>query len=99
MKEGAQMTDTNHIKPDSFGNENSREAQALAQMGEGHVVYVKPMLSDQISALYPGAPEMQPGLELFAVLSASGAPIILTDSRDTAIAEARKADLEPVSVH
>lgn len=93
------MTDTNRIKPDAFGNENSREAQALAQMGEGQVVYVKPMLSDQITALYPGAPAMEPGLALFAVLSASGTPIILTDSRDMAIAEARKADLEPVSLH
>jgi len=75
------------------------DPQNLANLGEGEVVYVKPMLSDQFTTLYPDAPSMQPGLALFAVLSASGTPIILTDSHDTAIAEALAKDLRPVSLH
>lgn len=77
----------------------TRDPQNLANLGEGEVVYVRPMLSDQFSTIFPNAPAMQPGLRLFAVLSANGTPIILTDSRDTAIAEALAKDLRPVSLH
>ena len=42
------------------------------------------------------APE---GIDLFAVLSADGTPIALTDSRNAAIANAIENDLVPVSVH
>ena len=38
-------------------------------------------------------------LQLFALLSASGAPIMLTDSRETAVANAWAHDLETVSLH
>lgn len=71
----------------------------LAALGEGEVAYVRPMLSDEITRLFPQAPELAPGLALFALLSASGEPILLTDSRDAAIANAWAHDLQPVSVH
>jgi hypothetical protein len=71
----------------------------LAALGEGQVAYVKPLQSDEVRRLFPQAPQMQPGLELFALLSASGAPILLTDSRDAAVANAWAHDLTMVSVH
>jgi hypothetical protein len=71
----------------------------LAALGEGQVAYVKPMQSDEVRQLFPQAPAMQPGLRLFALLSASGTPILLTDSRDAALANAWAHDLQPVSVH
>jgi hypothetical protein len=71
----------------------------LALMGEGEVAYVKPMSSDEVTRLFPGAPELQPGLDLFAVISASGAPILLADTRDAAVANAWANDLETVSLH
>ena len=71
----------------------------LAVLGEGHVAYVKPIRSDEVRQLFPQAPELAPGLELFALLSASGAPIMLTDSRDAAVANAWAHDLETVSLH
>ena len=71
----------------------------LAALGEGHVAYVKPLLSDEVRRLFPQAPELAPGLKLFALLSASGAPILLTDSRETAIANAHAHDLATVSLH
>jgi hypothetical protein len=71
----------------------------LAALGEGQVAYVKPILSDEVRDLFPQAPEMQPGLKLFALLSASGEPIMLTDSRDAALANAWANDLRTVSVH
>ena len=71
----------------------------LAVLGEGHVAYVKPIRSDEVRELFPQAPELAPGLELFALLSASGAPIMLTDSRDAAVANAWAHDLQTVSLH
>ena len=46
------------------------DAADLAALGEGQVAYVKPMHSDEVRALFPQAPEMQPGLE--AVRAAVG---------------------------
>ncbi len=71
----------------------------LAALGEGQVAYVKPMRSDEVNELFPQAPQMQPGLKLFALLSASGTPILLTDSRDAALANAWAHDLQTVGLH
>jgi hypothetical protein len=75
------------------------DPQAFAALGEGQVAYVKPMRSDEVRRLFPQAPELAPGLELFALLSASGSPILLTDSRETALANAWAHDLETVSLN
>jgi hypothetical protein len=72
---------------------------ALAALGEGQVAYVKAMRSDDVKKLFPQAPELPPGLHLFALLSASGTPIVLTDSRDAAVANAWANDLLPVGLH
>lgn len=74
------------------------EPAELAALGEGQVAYVKPIRSDEVNALFPQAPAMAPGLNLFALLSASGAPILLTDSRDAAVANAWAHDLRTVSL-
>ena len=44
-------------------------------------------------------PEIEPGLKLFALHAADGTPIMLTDSREAAIANAASQQLEMVSVH
>jgi hypothetical protein len=74
-------------------------ANDLAALGEGEVAYVKPMQSDDVQRLFPQAPAMDPGLQLFALLSANGTPILLTDSRDAAVANAWAHDLRTVSLH
>lgn len=71
----------------------------FASIGEGQIAYVKPMSSDEIRRVFPQAPELAPGLELFALLSASGTPILLTDSHDAAIANAWAHDLRTVSLN
>ncbi len=71
----------------------------LAVLGEGEVAYVKAMQSDEVQRLFPQAPAIAPGLQLFALLSASGSPILLTDSRDAALANAWAHDLETVALH
>ncbi len=73
--------------------------EQFANLGGGHVAYVKAMLSDDVARLFPQAPPIQPGLKLFALLAADGTPIMLTDSKDAAIANAWEHELQPVSLH
>ena len=73
--------------------------QELAAIGGGKLAYVKPMLSEEVTRLYPGAPDLEPGMKLFALLSADGSPIMLTDSKDAAIAGAWENELFTVSLH
>ena len=49
--------------------------------------------------MFPGAPTVQPGLGLFALLGASGKPLIVTDTREAALANAMQHELRLVSLH
>ena len=71
----------------------------LASLGGGRVAYVKPIRSEEVSRLFPAAPAIQPGLQLFALLAADGTPMIVTDLRDAAVANAMSHELEMVSLH
>jgi hypothetical protein len=74
-------------------------AEQLAILGGGKIAYVKTMQSDEINRLFPQAPDLEPGVELFALLGADGTPILLTDSKEAAIANAWENELETVSLH
>lgn len=71
----------------------------LAHLGEGLIAYVKPIRSEDIASMFPEAPKVAPGLQLFALLGASGKPLIVTDSRDAALANAMQHELHMVSLH
>jgi len=73
--------------------------EQLASLGDGRVAYLKPIRSEDVSRLFPAAPAIQPGLQLFALVAADGTPIIVTDSRDAALANAMSQELEMVSLH
>ena len=73
--------------------------EALAHLGDGRVAYVKPIRSEDVKALFPQAPDIQPGIMLFTLNAADGTPIMLTDSREAAVANAWSNELETLSVH
>jgi hypothetical protein len=73
--------------------------EALAQLGDGQISYVRSIRSEDVASLFPEAPKIAPGVELFALHAADGTPIMLTDSREAALANAWSQELEPVSVH
>ena len=73
--------------------------EALATMGEGQIAYVKSIRSEDVPQLFPQAPKLSPGIKLFALHAANGAPIMLTDSIEAAIANAWCHELQTVSVH
>jgi hypothetical protein len=73
--------------------------EAFAHLGDGRIVYVKPIRSEDVKKLFPQAPQLAPGMRLFALHSADGTPIMVTDSREAAVANAVTHELEMVSVH
>jgi hypothetical protein len=73
--------------------------QELAQIGEGHIAYLKLMKSEDIKKAFPGAPTLAPGIKLFALLGADGAPLVLADTKAAALANAWEQELDTVSLH
>jgi hypothetical protein len=90
------MNDMNHSE-----DKLTISPEALAHMGDGRIAYVKTIRSEDVRALFPQAemPEMPAGQKLFALHAADGTPIMLTDSREAAVANAWSQELETVSVH
>ena len=75
--------------------------EALAQMGDGRIAYVKEIRSEDVATMFPQmrVPKLDPGVMLFALHAADGTPIMLTDTREAAEANAWSQELEMVSVH
>jgi hypothetical protein len=73
--------------------------EALAAFGGGKIAYVKAIRSEDLSTLFPQAPRLAPGLQLFALHAADGTPIMVADTREAAVANAWDHELETVSVH
>ncbi len=86
------MTETNTTNP-------AITQEALAHLGDGRLAYVKAINSEDVANLFPQAPKIAPGIKLFALHSADGTPIMLTDTREAALANAWSQELEAVSVH
>ena len=84
-----EVSDGHRVMPD----------MAFLQLGGGKVAYLRRVLSDDVIASYPGYIDIEPGMKLWALHSADGRPIMLTDSREAAIANATEADLTPMMVH
>lgn len=87
------MADLNHPR------EPVISAEELAALGGGRIAYVRSMTSDELRRAFPQAMGLKPGLALFALLGADGTPILVTDSREAAIANAWEQELETVSIH
>ncbi|MEP9354084.1 DUF1150 domain-containing protein [Xanthobacter sp. KR7-65] len=73
--------------------------EALAGLGGGEIAYVRSIRSEDVASLFPQAPQLAPGMTLFTLHAADGTPILLTDSREAALANAMQHELVTVSVH
>ena len=91
------MTSDKQIEPNITPAVITQEA--LAHLGDGRLAYVKTIRSEDVANLFPQAPKIAPGMKLFSLHAADGTPIMLTDTRDGALANAWSQELEPVSVH
>jgi hypothetical protein len=90
---------TNDKSTESNGTHAAFTEEALAHLGDGQIAYVKPIRSEDVADMFPQAPKIAPGIQLFALHAADGTPILLTDTREAALANAWSQELEAVSVH
>ncbi|MGE0340268.1 MAG: DUF1150 family protein [Xanthobacteraceae bacterium] len=80
-------------------NEHILTPEAFAVLGGGQVAYVREIKSEEVKTLFPQAPMIAPGTKLYSLHAADGTPIIVTDSREAALANAREHELDTVSLH
>ena len=74
----------------------------LARLGGGRIAYIKIVKPDEAGRLYPqadGLERLPRGMDLFALNSADGTPLALTDSLSSAIGHAIEDELDVASVH
>lgn len=71
----------------------------FAHLGAGKVGYIRKMRSEEVSSVFPEAPDLNPGLDLWALFGADGTPILLTDNRSSTFFKAAEDDLTTVPLH
>jgi hypothetical protein len=73
--------------------------KAFATLGGARVAYIKAMRSEDVAFICPDAPLLAPGQNVFVLHAADGTPILVTDSREAAIANAASERLETLGLH
>ena len=71
----------------------------LATLGENRIAYIKAIRSEHVAFLCADAPMLAPGYQVFVLHAADGTPILLAESRESAMADAANKQLETVSLH
>ncbi|ARP99527.1 DUF1150 family protein [Pseudorhodoplanes sinuspersici] len=71
----------------------------FATMGASKLAYVRIARSEDVALFCPEAPALAPGQNVFVLCAANGTPILVTDTRESAIANAEHEKLEAVSLH
>jgi len=74
-------------------------AQEFAALGDGHLAYVRKITGEQATELMGPIPDLPLNISLYALYSADGSCMSISDSRDVALAEAWEHNLSPVSIH
>jgi hypothetical protein len=84
---------------DPVQSRSPMSAEAFAVFGGSKVAYIRAIRSEDVPFIYPDAPDLEPGLALFALSAADGTAIMITDSREAAVALAAHHQLDTLSVH
>ncbi|MCC6778494.1 MAG: DUF1150 domain-containing protein [Hyphomicrobiales bacterium] len=72
---------------------------AFAALGGPRLAYVRAVRSEEIMFLTPDAPTLAPGHCVFVLHGADGEPLLLAGSREAALADAARREIETVWVH
>lgn len=71
----------------------------FAILSGSRLAYVRVARSEDVAFFCPEAPLLAPGREVFVLHAADGTPILVTDTRESAIISAENEQLEAVSLH
>ena len=74
-------------------------AVELAQLGDGHVAYIKQMTTAEAGKMFPAIQGIPKGIALFALHAADGTPLALTDSMQAAMSHAMDDELQIARLH
>jgi hypothetical protein len=69
------------------------------QTTETRMAYIRAVKSEDVAFLYPAAPLLAPGRQVFVLHAFDGTPIVIAGSRESALADAASFQLETVSLH
>jgi hypothetical protein len=74
-------------------------ARDFARLAWRRLAYVRVARSEDLGFFCPEAPLLAPGRDVFVLFTADGTPILVTDSHESAVANASSEELEALSVH
>ena len=78
---------------------NAMSVLEFARLGDGKFAYIKRLTAGEAEHMFPALGGLPEGIDLYALVSADGTPLSITDSHTSAVAFAFENELEPVSVH
>lgn len=73
--------------------------EELAGLGSDQIAYMKEMLSDDVTKLFPNAGNIPPKIKVWVLFSADGTPLALAGDPGEVFSSAFHHDLQPVSLH
>jgi hypothetical protein len=73
--------------------------ETFATFGENRLAYITTIRSEDVALLCAEAPLLSPAHRVFVLRAADGRPMLLADSRESAVADATSRQIETVSVH
>jgi len=71
----------------------------FANLGGCTLAYVRVARSEDVAGFCPEAPLLAPGQDVFVLCAADGSPILVTDTRESALEGAAHEKLQAVSLH
>lgn len=77
----------------------TQSSNDFAVLGGSRLAYIKAMRSEDVAYLCPDAPMLAHGRSVFVLHAADGTPILVTDTKEAALANAASEQLEAVSLH
>ena len=81
------------------GFDAAMSEKELADLGIKKIAYIRPMTSQEVMEKFPMVKGLQPGINLWALFSASGDPLAIGDDPGGVLSNAFDMDLHPVSLH
>lgn len=93
------MIDARKDRPNTASRAEEISAEQLAHLGDGTIGYIKQMASEELQEAFPQIEGIEPGIRFYGLFAADGSPILLADSRETAMTGAMEQELETVSLH
>jgi hypothetical protein len=87
------------IAPPAIAPEPQRTPEALAAMGHGEIAYVKTFYAGEMKHMFPQIAELHNHVQLFALFSHDGTPLMIADSRNAIVNGAWTHELDIAVVH